>query len=195
MNTQARPGCLIMAAGNASRFRANKLAAEFDGKPLIRRALEAVPQAMFSRIAVVTQYPQIMELARAFGFEAIENRHPDYGISHTIRLGTEALADCPAILYMVADQPLLAQDSVRRVVAAWQAQPEKIVGAAHNGKRGNPNIFPREFYPELLALTEDHGGNTVIRAHAERFLPVEVAQEQLTDVDTPQALEHLKEQA
>ena len=193
MNTQVRPGCLIMAAGNASRFRANKLAAEFDGKPLIRRALEAVPQAMFSRVAVVTQYPQVMELARAFGFEAIENRHPDYGISHTIRLGTEALADCPAILYMVADQPLLAQDSVRRVVAAWQAQPEKIVGAAHNGKRGNPNIFPREFYPELLALAEDHGGNTVIRAHAERFLPVEVAQEQLTDVDTPQALEHLSE--
>ena len=193
MNTQVRPGCLIMAAGNASRFRANKLAAEFDGKPLIRRALEAVPQAMFSRVVVVTQYPQVMELARAFGFEAIENRHPDYGISHTIRLGTEALADCPAILYMVADQPLLAQDSVRRVVAAWQAQPEKIVGAAHNGKRGNPNIFPREFYPELLALAEDHGGNTVIRAHAERFLPVEVAQEQLTDVDTPQALEHLSE--
>ena len=73
MNTQALPGCLIMAAGNASRFRANKLAAEFDGKPLIRHALEAVPKALFSRVVVVTQYPQVMELARDFGFEAIEN--------------------------------------------------------------------------------------------------------------------------
>ena len=193
MSIQTKPACLIMAAGNASRFRANKLAAEFDGKPLIRHALEAVPPALFSRVAVVTQYPQVMALAQEFGFEAIENPHPDYGISYTIRLGTAALADCPAILYMVADQPLLSQDSVRRVVTAWQAQPDRIAGASHNGKRGNPNIFPREFYPELLALTEDHGGSTVIRAHPERFLPVEVAQEQLTDVDTPQALENLQE--
>lgn len=193
MSTQTKPACLIMAAGNASRFRANKLAAEFDGKPLILHALEAVPSALFSRVAVVTQYPQVMALAQEFGFEAMENPHPDYGISYTIRLGTEALADCPAILYMVADQPLLSQDSVQRVVTAWQAQPDRIAGASHNGKRGNPNIFPREFYPELLALTEDHGGSTVIRAHPERFLPVEVAQEQLTDVDTPQALETLKE--
>ena len=147
MNTQALPGCLIMAAGNASRFRANKLAAEFDGKPLIRHALEAVPKALFSRVVVVTQYPQVMELARGFGFEAIENPHPDYGISYTIRLGTQALADCPAILYMVADQPLLDKTSVQRVVAAWQAQPDQIAGAAHNGKRGNPNIFPRDFFP------------------------------------------------
>ena len=194
MNTQALPGCLIMAAGNASRFRANKLAAEFDGKPLIRHALEAVPKALFSRVVVVTQYPQIMELAHGFGFETIENPHPDYGISYTIRLGTQALADCPAILYMVADQPLLDKISVQRVVAAWQAQPDQIAGAAHNGKRGNPNIFPRDFFPELLALTEDHGGSTVIRAHPERFLPVEIAQEQLTDVDTPQALKALREQ-
>ena len=188
MNTQALPGCLIMAAGNASRFRANKLAAEFDGKPLIRHALEAVPKALFSRVVVVTQYPQIMELAHGFGFETIENPHPDYGISYTIRLGTQALADCPAILYMVD------KTSVQRVVAAWQTQPDQIAGAAHNGKRGNPNIFPRDFFPELLALTEDHGGSTVIRAHPERFLPVEIAQEQLTDVDTPQALKALREQ-
>ena len=50
------------------------------------------------------------------------------------------------------------------------------------------------FFPELLELTEDHGGNTVIRAHPERFLPVEVAQEELTDVDTPQALRELEEE-
>ena len=34
-------GCLVMAAGNAARFHANKLAAQFEGKSLIRRALEA----------------------------------------------------------------------------------------------------------------------------------------------------------
>lgn len=187
-------GCVIMAAGNAARFGKNKLAAEVNGKSLIRHALEAVPKDVFSSVAVVTQYPEIAKLAREFGFEPIENKHPDYGISHTIALGTQALSECDAILYMVSDQPLLGSTSVARVVSCWREHPQYIVGAAHNGRRGNPCIFPREFYGELLALTEDHGGNSVIRRHPDRLVTVEVAQRELTDVDTPQALKDLQTQ-
>ena len=46
-------GCVIMAAGNAVRFGANKLEAELDGKPLIRRAFEAVPAGVFDRVVVI----------------------------------------------------------------------------------------------------------------------------------------------
>ena len=187
-------GCVIMAAGNAARFGKNKLAAEVNGKSLIRHALEAVPKDVFSRVAVVTQYPEIAKLAREFGFEAIENKHADYGISHTIALGTQAFSECDAILYMVSDQPLLGSTSVARVVTCWREHPQYIVGAAHNGKRGNPCIFPCEFYGELLSLTDDHGGNSVIRRHPDRLLTVEVAQKELTDVDTPEALKGLQTQ-
>ena len=190
----AKIGCVVMAAGNAARFGKNKLAAEVNGKPLIRHALEAVPKELFWRVAVVTQYPEIADMAREFGFEAMQNRYPDYGISHTIALGTQALSECDAILYMVSDQPLLDSSSVERVVTCWRDHPRYIVGAAHNGKRGNPCIFPREFYGELLALTEDHGGNSVIRCHPDRLITVEVAQRELTDVDTPQALKDLQTQ-
>lgn len=185
-------GCLVMAAGNASRFRANKLAAEFEGKPLIERALEAVPKEMMAQVTVVTQYPQIEKLAKKRGFDSIRNEHPDWGISHTIRLGTQAMESCDAILYLVSDQPKLNRDSVRRVVEKWLAYPNCIVGAAHNGKRGNPCIFPKAFFSELMELREDHGGNQVIRAHPESLLTVEVAQGELTDVDTPEALADLR---
>ena len=187
-------GCLVMAAGNASRYQSNKLAAELDGKPLIRHALDAVPKHLFSDVVVVTQYPEIEALASEYGFRSIRNKHPDYGISHTISLGTQAMKDCDAILYMVSDQPLLEALSVERVVEFWKKHPRSIVGAAHNGKRGNPCIFPREFFGELLDLKEDHGGNTVIRMHPERLLTVEVAKDELTDVDTPKALDEIKKQ-
>ncbi len=192
--SQPRLGCLIMAAGNARRFKENKLAAEFQGKSLIRHALEAVPKGRFSRVVVVTQYPEVSELAQQFGFEALENKHPDYGISHTIFLGTKAMTDCDAILYMVSDQPLLGEASVERVVAHWLEHRENIVGAAHEGKRGNPCIFPKEFFPELMDLKEDHGGNTVIRRYPQRLLTVEVGKLELTDIDTPEALKDLKKQ-
>lgn len=184
-------GCLIMAAGNARRFQENKLAAEFQGKSLIQRAMEAVPKNLFHKVTVVTQYTEIEELAQSFGFDAIRNKHPDYGISHTIFLGTKAMADCDGILYMVSDQPLLRRDSVERVVHAWLESPERIIGAAHDGKRGNPCLFPSDYFPELMALQEDHGGNQVIRAHPEALRTVEIPKIELSDVDTPVALEEL----
>ena len=187
-------GCLVMAAGNAARFHANKLAAQFEGKSLIRRALEAVPQDLLSAITVVTQYPEVAALASEFGFSVIMNEHPEYGISHTIALGTRAMQTCDAIVYLVSDQPLLEKASVERVIACWKTHPSCIVGAAHNGKRGNPCIFPREFFGELFALLDDHGGSAVIRAHPDRLLTVEIGKEELTDVDTPQALEALEKQ-
>lgn len=194
MESTPRIGCLIMAAGNARRFQENKLAAEFQGKSLIQRALEAVPKDLFYKITVVTQYPQIEVLAKDLGFDVIQNKHPDYGISHTIFLGTQAMVDCDAILYMVSDQPLLNKDCVREILSLWKTHPNHIVGAAHKGRRGNPNIFPRAFFRELMELKEDHGGNTVIRRHEDRLLLVEIPQLALTDVDTPQALEDLQKQ-
>ena len=190
---EATISCVVMAAGNARRFGANKLAAALEGKPLILRALEAVPEGLFSRVEVVTQYPEVADMAAKFGFGVLRNDRPDLGLSHTIALGTQALADCGAILYMVADQPLLARETVSRVAAAWKETPERIVAAAHGGKRGNPCIFPHEFFPELLALTGDTGGSAVIKRHPDRLRTVEVPAAELADVDTPAALASLQE--
>ena len=184
-------GCVVMAAGNARRFGENKLAAGVGGRSLILRALEAVPGDEFETVAVVTQYPEVMDLAERFRFLAVRNEHPDWGISHTIHLGLRALGDCDAACFLVSDQPLLRRESVRALAELWRARPDKIAALAHGGVRGNPCIFPARFFPELLSLTEGHGGNTVIRRHEEDLILWEVPEEELTDVDTPEALRKL----
>lgn len=189
---ELRIGCLVMAAGSGSRFGRNKLEAVVDGKTLLQRALEAVPAEEFARVTVVTQYDAAAALARDFGFDVVRNDRPQEGLSRTVRLGTEAMADCDAILYQVADQPLLERDTVRREIAFFRANPAYIVGLAHNGVRGNPCIFPRWFFPELTALAGDVGGNAVIRAHPEALLLYETAAAELRDVDTVEALASLR---
>ena len=62
----------------------------------------------------------------------------------------------------------------------------------HDGVRGNPCLFPARFYPELLELTGDRGGSAVIRRHEEDLLLLETDALELTDVDTPDALEQVK---
>lgn len=186
-------GCVIMAAGNAVRFGANKLEAELDGKPLIRRAFEAVPAGVFDRVAVVTQYPAVAALAREFGFEPVRNDRPGDGLSRTVRLGTQALAQCDGIVFLVADQPLLSASAVRAVVRQWREHPSCIVGAACGTRRGNPNVFPREFFPALCALEGDRGGSAVIHRHEDALTLFEISPDELRDVDTPMALAALRD--
>ena len=188
-------GCLLMAAGNASRFQSNKLLAEFRGKPLVLWALERIDPARFSQVTVVTQYPEICTMAEEFGFPWLKNDHPDWGAAYTIRLGTEAMAQCDAILYLVADQPLLDAAAIAKILETWQETPDRIVAPAHDGRTGNPCIFPREFFPELCQLQGDVGGKCVIKAHLDRLLTVEVAPDALFDCDTPEALAELRRTA
>lgn len=187
-------GCVIMAAGNARRFGNNKLAAQFRGRSLILRALEAVPPEKFETVAVVTQYPEIMDLAKEFHFAALHNPHPEYGISHTIVLGLTELRSCGGVMFLVSDQPLLKRESVAALADLWRKDPTRIAALGHRGVRGNPCVFPSDLFPELLELTEDTGGNAVIRRHEDRLVLLETDAAELFDVDTAEAMERLTEE-
>ena len=182
---------MIMAAGNGSRFGGNKLTVSFQGKELARYALEAIPETVTDRV-VVTQYDEIAGLAAEYGVPSVRNLHPEWGISYTIRLGTEFLRDCDGILYLVSDQPLLRRTSVERVIADFLRHPDCIAALSHNGRRGNPCLFPREFFPELCALEGDVGGSQIIRRYPERLRLVEAEARELEDVDTRDALGKLR---
>ena len=180
-----------MAAGNARRFGRNKLEESVGGVRIIRRALEAVPRGELVRVVVVSQYAEIEALAAEYGFLAVHNGDPGAGLSHTVALGLAALADCDAVLFQVADQPLLRRESVGRLIALWREHPEKIAAVSGGGRRGNPCLFPARFFPELMALTGDCGGRSVILAHEDDLLLLEVPSSQLIDIDTPEQLEKL----
>ena len=94
-------------------------------------------------------------------------------------------------MFQVADQPKLQKETVAELIGLAARHPDRIVGLGHGGRRGNPCIFPARFYPELMALTGDHGGRTVILAHEEALLLMEVPANQLIDIDTPDQLEKL----
>lgn len=189
---EAEVACIVMAAGASSRFGGDKLAAELDGKSLLRRALEAVPAERFCKVIVVTGRAEGAALAEEFGFEPVHNGAPEEGCSRTIRLGLEAAGACGGALFLAADQPMLRRETVARLVDAFCGDPARIVCAAHRGERGNPCLFPAVFFDELRALSGDTGGSAVIRRHPEAVMLVEAAAEELDDVDTPGALERLR---
>lgn len=178
-----RYGCVLMAAGTATRFGENKLLYPVGGIPMMARALQAIPSSLFARAVAVVSAPEVRRLANAEGYETIENPAPELGQGVTVSLGARAMDTMDAALFCVADQPYLTKTSVQRLLAAFR--PGRIVSLAYGGRRGNPILFPACLLKELAALSPSETGRAVLARHPERLWLVEATGPmELFDVDT-----------
>ncbi len=187
-----RIGCVLMAAGNASRFGRNKLLEDFCGSTLIERAMEAIPEDRLCAVAVVSQYAEILDMAKKRGFIAVLNDRPEDGVSRTIRLGLGAIGDADAAMFMVADQPCLTRKSAEGLVGFYLEQPGSVAAMAHGSRRGNPVVFPGDMFGMLRALSGDTGGSAVIKRNEDRLRLYQTEDElELADADRAEELNGL----
>jgi molybdenum cofactor cytidylyltransferase len=183
-------GCVIMASGLGKRFGSNKLMADFRGKPMILRALQASESLKIHRV-VVTRHQDIAKLCKDLGVDVILHDMPHR--SDTVRLGLEFLGNVDGCLFLPGDQPLLRRETIEGMVRQWHENKSTIMRPFHNETPGSPVLFPQWAFPELLDLPEGKGGGWVIKQHPEcvKAFPVEDPY-QLMDADTPETLELLQ---
>ena len=183
-------GCVIMASGLGTRFGGNKLMADFDGKPMIQRALDAT-QGLFSKRVVVTRHESVAKLAHERNVEVILHDLPHR--SDTVRLGLEALGELDACMFLPGDQPLLRWETVELLLETWKDNPDCIIRPAYEDNEGSPVVFPSWAFSELMNLPEGKGGGVVIKNHPNEVCRVSIANPfELADADTPETLELLK---
>ena len=200
-------GCVIMASGLARRFGSNKLLADFGGRPLLCRALDATDTPQLACRIVVTRSAEVEALCQTLGVACL--RHALPGRNDTVRLGLEALlalqpglAGC---IFLPGDQPLLRRETVEALVCAFgagtrtQKETERAIfrlgaRAAHGPDTvvGSPVLFGCGYFPTLRTLPEGKGGSFVLKARPEQVQIVYAQRrEELLDADTPKALEEL----
>ena len=186
-----RTGCVIMASGLGKRFGSNKLMAEFHGKPMIQRALDAT-EGLFTRRVVVTRHESVAELCREQNVEVVLHDLPNR--NDTVRLGLEALGDLDCCMFLPGDQPLLRRETVALLLENRKENPNNILRLAYEDTEGSPVLFPSWAFPELRNLPEGKGGGFVMKNHPHEVLRVSVADPfELADADTPETLELLKQ--
>ena len=182
-------GCVLLCSGYGRRFGSNKLLALLDGVPLYRRAFAALPPALFTKAVVTSQYGEILAQAGKLGYLPLLNCHPWEGVAAGIRLGLAALRNMDGVLFSVCDQPILTTKSIENLINSFLESPDFIHALSWQGRRGNPVLFPKALFPELMALTGDAGGSAVIRRHAELLRLTEAGSpRELSDVDYPEEL-------
>ncbi len=185
-------GCVLLAAGNSSRYKNNKLYAKVNNESLIEKALSLLSELDTQKTVVVSQYDEILSKAQRTGFLAVKNIHPEWGLSHSVKLGLNELLDFDAVMFVVSDQPLLTKESVAGLLDFYKENDRFICALGHHGRRGNPCVFPKAFYNELLSLTGDVGGSLVIKRNEDKFKLFEVENEkELFDIDTKDDLKNI----
>ena len=183
-------GCVIMASGLGKRFGSNKLMADFLGRPMIHRALDAT-EGLFDRRVVVTRHESVAALCRERNVEAVLHDLPHR--SDTVRLGLEALGEVDCCMFLPGDQPLLRRETVAMLLERWRENPDSIIRPVYEDTEGSPVIFPRWTFDELKNLPEGRGGGVVIRNHPHAVCRVSVTNPfELADADTPETLEILR---
>ena len=135
-------------------------------------------------VTVVTQYEKIEQEARKLGARVYYNPHPEEGISSSMKIGLEANLDADACLFTVSDQPWLTLKTIENLTSLLENTGKGIACVSCEGKLGNPCIFTKKYYEELLLISGDRGGKSVIRMHREDTAVLKVEDEkELTDMD------------
>ena len=98
------------------------------------------------------------------------------------------------VLILLGDQPLITPSLINQLISAKYATGKRIIAPRYKGKRGNPVLFDRSLWPELLAITGDEGGKSVIEKYRMDMAEVEIKNETLNDdVDTWEAYQRMVE--
>ena len=195
----ARIAAIVLAAGRSSRMgAANKLLADIDGVPMVRRAVDAALASMARPVIVVTGNEQGKVHAALRGCKVTFAHNPAFaeGMSTSLKAGLAAVPDTAAgALICLGDMPLVTPAVLDRLIAAFNPNEGRAICVpTWNGKRGNPVLWARRFFPEMADLAGDVGAKHLIGEHAELIAEVAMPDDAiLTDIDTPEALAALRQ--
>jgi len=91
----------------------------------------------------------------------------------------------------LADQPHIPIELVKALGEQHAQTLAPVVAPLIDGRRGNPVLFDRVTFDDLLALSGDVGGRAVFAKHGVTYVPWHEAS-LLLDVDTPEDYQRLK---
>ncbi len=185
---------IVLAAGRSRRMgEVNKLLAEIEGVPMVVRAVDAAVASGAAPVVVVTGHEDGRIRAALAGRPVRFVHNSDYaaGMSGSLKAGLAALPDdAEGALVCLGDMPHVTAEHTTRLVETFEAQDEPAICVpTHDGKRGNPSLWHRDFFAEMREVGGDAGARHLMGEHPESV--VEVAMPDpgiLLDIDTPDSL-------
>ena len=102
-----------------------------------------------------------------------------------MQIGLAAAKESSACLFTVSDQPWLTAETIVELVHKFLSEHKGMACTLLGTKTGNPCIFSRKYYQELMEITGDKGGKQIINRHPDDVVYLEIKDaRELVDIDT-----------
>jgi molybdenum cofactor cytidylyltransferase len=186
---------VILAAGRSRRMAPHNklLVTDKNGKPMIARVVDNVLSSNARPILVVTGH-MAEQVEAALGNRPVRFVHAqDYaeGLSASLKAGIAAVPpECAAAIVCLGDMPLVTGRMIDRLLSMYDADEGRLIALpTYRGKQGNPMLWDRRFFPEILEIAGDSGARFLVGRHAESVVELEMADDAvLRDFDTTESL-------
>ena len=192
-----RVAAVVLAAGRSTRMGTNKLTCEIAGKPLVRIIVEQALASAARPVIVVTGHEREKVEAALAGLPVTFAYNPNYadGLGSSLKTGISAVpGEADAAVVCLGDMPQVDAALIDRIIAAFD--PDRgalVVVPTGDGRRGNPVLWSRRFFSDLMAVEGDIGARNLIARYAEAVTEVPATgTAALIDVDTPESLAAVK---
>jgi molybdenum cofactor cytidylyltransferase len=199
MSSQAQTAGIILAAGASVRFGQPKQLIRLGGKYLVEWVLDAALNSRLHTVVLVLGHEQ-ETILQALGTKADLPGvkvaiNPDYrdGQSTSLKTGLSSIRqNFGSVMFLLGDQPMIKTDIIDHMLDQFRQSEKDLCVPVCKNKRGNPVIFRRPLYDELMQIRGDIGARDIIRKNSDCAHFVEIDEPlYFFDIDTPQDLEYL----
>ena len=185
---------IVLAAGGSTRFGKPKQLLDWKGQPFVRAVSETAIRAGLSPIVVVTGANAEQVEAAISDLDVIFVRNADWqsGQGSSIREAVKSLTDTQVggAVFLLSDQPQVSTAVIRALREKHTEELSSIVAPMVIDRRGNPVLFDRVTFPDLMTIEGDTGGRAIFHKYRVEYLPWH-DDSLLLDVDTPEQYERL----
>ena len=189
---------IILAAGASRRLGQPKQLLVLGGETLLERTDRLARAAGATPVIVVlgADFEVICDSVLLMNSLLSINEQWEQGIATSIHRGLKTLetisSDAQGVLIVGCDQPRLSADHLRTLIETFMAQSQPtIVASTYGDITGIPAVFPREAFPDLLALRGDMGARALLIEPPFPLIAIPFPGGEI-DIDRPEDLKHLE---
>lgn len=181
---------IILAAGESRRMGRPKAFLPFRGGTFLSEIAAVLGQRCSHVIAVFGHdAARLIEMARPFGIDAVENSAYQLGMLTSLQAGLRAIpSGCDTVLFTLVDHPAISLSTVDALLRSTAS----IAIPRYNGKRGHPVLIRRAICEEFLRESPQSKVRDVIDRHAAEIDYIETSDPGISDdIDDPALYEQL----
>lgn len=190
---------IVLAAGRSTRMGAQKVLLPVDGRPMVRRVVDAAAGSRVARTIVVIGHEADAVRTALKGATVVVTMNAAFGagMSTSLQAGLRATAGtCAAAIFLLADQPYVTSALLDEMIDRFLSTGSAIVRPAVGGTPANPVLMSSALFPEILEQRGDVGGREIVERHPGEVSLVSVDYPRIcADVDTPVDYEAVRESA